>query len=98
MLSAAALDMVTDDTVRCFRDGNMVKAKKLFSALIENACFALPGTGSEHVDRIMRLIEARVTTGTSLDDVRPVVESIMTEETDSSVRYIRFTTLFRNLG
>lgn len=97
-LTAEDLDNVTDKAIECFRNGNRKRAQELFSALILDACFAEADTVVENIDRVMRLIEARVTPGTPLDEIRPHVESIMTQTSEPTDRYIGFTLLFRRLG
>ena len=97
-VTAEDLDNVTEMTIKCLKSGDQETGRTLFSHLIQNACFAEVGTEAGHIDRVMRLIEARVTPGTPLDDIRPHVESIMAPESDHTDRYVGFTQLFRRLG
>ena len=97
MASLEELDRAAEQAVEYYNNQYYEKAQTLFSSLILSACFYADADEEQsHVDRIVRMLEARLTTEvTERDQIRKHVEMILTGMSEPSDRFAGFSLLLR---
>lgn len=95
MATTTELDQAAEQAIQHYKNGELEEAESVFSALMMSACFA-EGTEDEHIDRITRLLDARLSAEISREDIRGHVEQILNGMSEPADRLAGFSLILRN--